>query len=162
MSYKGNLLVFGVIFIIFGQITSQSQTFRTELKALSKGADVILTGKVVKQQSEWTQNKSRIITKTTVQVDEYLKGNLSTGSVVISHPGGEIDGVGELYSHMPEFKDNEEVLVFLKKDKNGTDYKVFSGEEGKVPIVRNKAGQKVTSSNISLNTLKSQIKSYTN
>lgn len=162
MSYKGNLLVFGVIFIIFGQITIQSQTFRTELKALAKGADVILTGKVVKQQSEWAENKSRIITKTTVQVDEYLKGNLSTGSVVISHPGGEIDGVGELYSHMPEFKDDEEVLVFLKKDKNSNDYKVFSGEEGKVPIVRNQAGQKVTSSNISLNTLKSQIKSYTN
>jgi hypothetical protein len=162
MSVKGNLLVLVVFFIIFGQITSQSQTFRTELNALSKGADVILTGKVVKQKSEWTRNKSRIITKTTVQVDEYIKGNLSSGSVVISHPGGEIDGVGELYSHMPEFRDNEEVLVFLNKDKNSPDYKVFSGEDGKLSIVKDKTGKKVTASNIPLSAIKTKIKSYTN
>ena len=162
MTFKGNFFVFLVTFVLFVQFSNHSQTFQTELKSLSKGADVILTGKVTKQQSEWTQNKSRIITKTTIQVDEYLKGNGNNNTVVINHPGGEIDGVGELYSHMPEFKNDEEVLLFLKKEKNSPDYKVFSGEDGKVSIIRNKKGEKVTPSNFSLSTLKKQIKRYTN
>jgi hypothetical protein len=161
MRFTGNFIVLVVFIIFFSQSYNHSQTFQAEIKALSKGADVILTGKVTHQKSEWAENKSRIITKTTIQVDEYLKGNGSNNSVVINHPGGEVDGVGELYSHMPEFQDNEEVLVFLKKDTNSSDYKVFSGEDGKISLISNSAGEKITPSNISLNTLKMQIKSFT-
>lgn len=161
MKLKGNIIVFTVFFIIFFQFNNHSQSFQREIEALSKGSDVVLTGKVIKQESEWTQNKSRIITKTTIQVDEYLKGSAGTGTVVVNHPGGEVDGVGELYSHMPEFKNNEEVLLFLKKDKKSPDFKVFSGEDGKIPLMRNAAGEKVTPSNISLGVIKNRIKSYT-
>lgn len=162
MTFKGNYFVFLVTLIFFIQFSNHSQTFQTEIKSLSKGADVILTGKVTKQQSVWTRNKSRIMTKTTIQVNEYLKGNGNSGSIVVNHPGGEVDGVGELYSHMPEFKNDEEVLLFLKKEKNSPDYKVFSGEDGKISIVKNEKGEKVTPSNLSLSTLKIQIKRYTN
>lgn len=161
MMFKGNFFVFLVTFVLFVQFSNHSQTFQKEIKSLSKGADLILTGKVTKQQSEWTHNKSRIITKTTIQVDEYLKGNGNRNFVVVTHPGGEIDGVGELYSHMPEFKNDEEVLLFLKKEKNSPDYNVFSGEEGKISIVRNKKGEKITPSNLPLGTLKMQINRYT-
>lgn len=162
MRFKGNSIVLVVFIFFFAQSYNYSQTFQAEIKALSEGSDVILTGKVTKQKSEWAENKSRIITKTTIQVDEYLKGNGNNNSVVVSHPGGEVDGVGELYSHMPEFNDNEEVLVFLKKDTNSSDFNVFSGEDGKISLIRNSSGEKITPSNISLNTLKMQIKSYTN
>ncbi len=162
MRFKGNSIVLLIFIIFFAQSYNHSQSFQAEIKALSEGSDVILTGKVTKQKSEWAENKSRIITKTTIKVDEYLKGSENNNSVVVSHPGGEVDGVGELYSHMPEFNDNEEVLVFLKKDNNSSDFKVFSGEDGKISLIRNSSGEKMTASNISLNTLKMQIKSYTN
>ena len=162
MKFKEKIFVFLVLFIFFIQFTNYSQSFQNEVRTLSRGADVILTGKVTNQESEWTQNKSRIITKTTIQVDEYLKGNSHLNTIVINHPGGEVDGVGELYSHMPRFDDKEEVLLFLKKDKNSSEYKVFSGEDGKVSLIRNKKGEQVTASDISLNTIKMQIKSYTN
>ena len=161
MKLKDNFFVFTIFFVLGIQFTGLSQSFKAEVKALAKGADVILTGKVTKQQSEWAQNKSRIITKTTIQVNEYIKGNGTNGFVVINHPGGEVDGVGELYSHMPEFKNDEEVLLFLKKDKKGTDYKVFAGEEGKISLLKNKSGQIMTASKIPLNSLKAEIKSYT-
>lgn len=162
MKFKEKIFVFLVLFIFSIQFTNYSQSFQNEVRTLSRGADVILTGKVTNQESEWTQNKSRIITKTTIQVDEYLKGNSHLNTIVINHPGGEVDGVGELYSHMPRFDDKEEVLLFLKKDKNSSEYKVFSGEDGKVSLIRNKKGEQVTASDISLNTIKMQIKSYTN
>jgi hypothetical protein len=77
--------------------------------------------------------------------------------------GGEVGDVGEMYSHMPRFQDNEEVLVFLKKEDKSTNYKVFNGEEGKINVVMDpKTGEKVTTSNVQIKSLKAQIKSYIN
>jgi hypothetical protein len=161
MKLKDNFIVFTVFFVLFIHFTGLSQTFQAEVKALSKGADVILTGKVTKQQSEWAQNKSRIITKTTIQVSEYLKGNGTSGAIVVNHPGGEVDGVGELYSHMPEFQNDEEVLLFLKKDNKSNDFKVFAGEDGKISLIKDQSGEIMTASRIPLTSLKAEIKSYT-
>lgn len=131
-----------------------------QIKKLSNKADVILTGKVTEKQSSWNASKTRIYTKTTVTVDEYLKGNQTGNSVEIITPGGEVGDIGELYTHMPTFKNNEEVVVFLKKDQQGQTYQVLNGEEGKISVFEDAtSGQKVTSSNVSFNQLKSQIKS---
>ncbi len=141
--------------------SAQKEAFR--IKKLSKGADVILTGKVTQKQSGWNESKTRIYTKTTLQVEEYLKGKNNGKSVEITSPGGEVGEVGELYTHMPRFEDNEEVLVFLKKDAKDTGYKVFSGEEGKITVLHDaKTKEKVTSSNVQIKALKSQIKSFIN
>jgi hypothetical protein len=137
------------------------QTNQSEIKQLSELSDVIITGKVTGQNASWNENKTRIYTQATIQVEEYLKGSNGGSTIVVSYPGGEVDDVGELYSHMPKFENNEEVLVFLKKDKTGSSYKVVSGEDGKISLINDPAtGQKVTTSNIKVNTLKTQIKSY--
>jgi hypothetical protein len=143
----------GYQFNTFGQTAS-------ELKNLTEGADLILTGKVVQQNSSWNEDRSRIYTKATIQVEEYLKGNTNEGSIVVTYLGGEVGEVGELYTHMPKFEDDEEILVFLKRDKRTSSYKVFNGEDGKLSIVYDKTtGKKVTTSNVQINSLKAQIKS---
>jgi hypothetical protein len=140
-----------------------AQQITTELNELSKGADVILTGKVTQQVSSWNENKTRIYTKAVIQVNEYIKGNNFENSVTVKYPGGEVGEIGEMYSHMPSFMDNEEVLLFLKKDKMSTDYKVFNGENGKISVVNDpQSGEKVTTSNVSISSLKAKIKSYLN
>ena len=143
------------------QITSYSQQLSADIENLSKGADVVLTGKVVQQISKWNEDRSRIYTKATIQVEEYLKGNTNEGSIVVTYLGGEVGDVGELYTHMPKFEDDEEILVFLKRDQRSSSYKVFNGEEGKLSIVYDKTtGEKVTTSNLQINTLKAQITSF--
>ena len=133
----------------------------SEIKLLSEKADVILTGKVLKQRSEWNENKTRIHTNVTVEVDEYLKGRIGDKNIVIINPGGEVGDVGELYSHMPSFKNDEEVLLFVKKDKQDMNYKVLNGEGGKLTLYNDKStGEKVTSSNKKISTLKKEIKNY--
>ncbi len=145
----------GYQFNTFGQTAS-------ELKYLSEGADLILTGKVVQQNSSWNEDRSRIYTNATIQVEEYLKGNNNEGSIVVTYLGGEVGEVGELYTHMPKFEDDEEILVFLKMDQRTSSYKVFNGEEGKLKIVYDKTtGEKVTTSNVQINSLKAQIKNFT-
>jgi hypothetical protein len=143
------------------QITSYSQQLSTDIESLSKGADVVLTGKVVQQNSKWNEDRSRIYTDATIQVEEYLKGNTNEGSIVVTYLGGEVGDVGEFYSHMPRFEDDEEILVFLKIDRKTSSYKVFNGEEGKLSIVYDKnTGEKVTTSSVNINSLKAQIKSF--
>ena len=145
----------GYQFNTFGQTAS-------ELKYLSEGADLILTGKVVQQNSSWNEDRSRIYTNATIQVEEYLKGNNNEGSIVVTYLGGEVGDVGELYSHMPKFEDDEGILIFLKRDQRTSSYKVFNGEQGKLSIVYDKTtGEKVTTSNVQINSLKAQIKNFT-
>ena len=153
-----------VTFIISGFLFyGMAQTSQAELKNLSQNADVIITGKVTQQNSGWNENKTRIYTQATIQVDEYLKGGTVGGSVVVSYPGGEVGDVGELYTHTPKFENNEEVLVFLKKDLTSSSYKVVNGEEGKLTVITDaKTGEKITTQNIKVNTLTAQIKNYVN
>jgi hypothetical protein len=151
------IIVGGFFSTSFAQLTS------SEVKSMSKNADLIVTGKVVEQNSNWNENKTRIYTQATIQVEEYLKGNNNSEAVVVSYLGGEVGDVGELYSHMPRFEDNEEILVFLKKDEKSTSYKVLNGEEGKINVIIDpKTGAKVTTSNVQINSIKAQIKSYIN
>jgi len=149
------VIVFSFYSISFAQLTS------SDVESMSKNADLIITGKVVEQNSSWNENNTRIYTQATIRVEEYLKGSNNSGLVIVSYLGGEVGDVGEIYSHMPRFENNEEVLVFLKKDDKSTNYKVFNGEEGKINVVTDpKTGEKVTTSNVQINTLKAQIKSY--
>jgi hypothetical protein len=79
----------------------------------------------------------------------------------VTYPGGEVNGVGELYTHMPKFEKDEDVLVFLKRDEKNMGYRVFDGEEGKLKIIKDKnTGERITTSNVRVEDLKSQIKKY--
>ena len=137
-----------------------SQTVQTSIQNLSEKADIIVTGKVTDQKSEWNSSKDRILTKVTILVDEFLKGSDSHNQIVVTHPGGEVGEVGELYSHMPKFNNSEEVLLFLKKDKQNN-FKVLDGEDGKLTLYHDQVtGEKITSFNEKISSLKNEIKKY--
>ena len=81
--------------------------------------------------------------------------------MVVTYLGGEVGDVGELYTHMPKFEDDEEILVFLKRDERNSNYKVFYGEEGKLTLYRDKiTGERVTSFNKKISSIKKEIKNY--
>jgi hypothetical protein len=62
---------------------------------------------------------------------------------------------------MPRFEDEEEVLVFLKKDDKNKEYKVLNGEEGKITVIADKKSkEKVTGSGVKIDKIKIQIKKY--
>jgi hypothetical protein len=150
-----------IFFSISLHLTVFAQEEALKLKKLSKEADVIVTGKVTQKESSWNDSKTRIYTRTTVEVEEYLKGSNQTSLVEILSMGGEVGEVGEIYSHMPRFEDKEEVLVFLRKDSKSEHYKVSNGEAGKISIFSDdKSEKKKTGLNVSLNELKRQIRGY--
>ena len=159
-SWKFNYLWL-ILFILSISLHAKDNT--SVIKKMSQKADVILSGTVSEKESSWNASKTRIYTRTTIEVEEYLKGTSTGNSVEVWYPGGEVGDVGELYTHMPTFEKNEEVLVFLKKDNDSNIYKVLNGQEGKLGVIEDAStGEKVTSSNFRVTELKSQIKSYLN
>lgn len=140
---------------------TQAQNIDAKLKKITSEADVILTGKVIKQTHSWGKSKSKIYTFVTIEVDDYIKGNQTEKTLIVRHPGGEVDGIGELYSHMPKFRDDEEILLFAEKERGSSTYKVVQGEEGKITIYPDKKkGNKTTLFNKNLEAFKKEIKSY--
>ena len=142
-------------------LPSFAQSESLVIKNLSASADVIVSGKVIQKKSSWNESQTRIYTRTTVQVEEFLKGQGNGNNVEITTPGGEVGDVGELYTHMPTFEHNEEVVVFLNKDAQTNEYKVLNGEQGKIRVQEDPAtGKKVARSTLPLEDLKLQIKNF--
>jgi len=134
-----------------------SQAKPVTIDELAQNSEVVAVGKVTGMRGEWDQNKTRIVTRVTVAVSEYLKGN--AGAVMtITAPGGEVDGVGEWYSHAPRFKTEEQIVVFAEKDKKGS-YRVAGGEQGKLDIKKDaKTSTERVSTQMTLDDFKTQVK----
>ena len=153
------IFVILVLMIIHGTAFAQEEALKIE--KLAQDSELILTGKVIHKESSWNASKTRIYTRTTLQVEERLKGTDNQKSVEITTLGGEVGDVGEIYSHMPRFDENEEVLVFLKKDEDNKSYHVMHGKDGKIRLLSDiKTRKKVTGSNTKLEVLKSKIQGY--
>jgi hypothetical protein len=152
------------VFFILGSILIASQpgilmgqSKRLSTDELSKQAEVVAVGKVSGVKSQWDRNKSRIVTEVTMTVGEYLKGNAG-GVMTITTLGGEVDGVGEWYSHSPRFKDAEDVVVFAKRDRQGH-YRVAGGHEGKFSVRKDeKTGRHIVNELGTLDEFKAKIK----
>jgi hypothetical protein len=154
-----NLIRIFLFFLIFG-FSIYPQEINSTFEKLSKDAEIILTGKVIQQKSNWTEDKSSIYTAVTIQVEEYLKGS-NENTIVVTHPGGEVGEVGEMYTHMPKFKNDEEILLFAVKNKKENTFKVLHGENGKVTLIKDDVtGEKTTSSSIKISELKKNIQKY--
>lgn len=152
-----------ISFLILNGISTLtfSQTIKTDLKTLSVEAELVFLGKVVDQKSNWSSDHSKIYTEVTILVEELIKGSPDQNEIIVRHLGGEVGDVGELYSHMPSFTRDEEVLLFARKESDSNKYKIYSGVDGKITVYTDpNTGEKVTASNRKLSTLKNEVKSY--
>ena len=111
---------------------------RITLEEIARQADVVAVGTVDRLRSEWNGNKSRIQTLVTIRVEQQLKGTPAGGELTVLVPGGEVDGVGEVYSHTDRFRQDEEVVVFAKRDSRGT-LRIATGDRGKLLITHDQS-----------------------
>jgi hypothetical protein len=133
--YTNVVFVLMLAFASLVQAGAQSKSNTPKTDALTKEADVIVVGKVGRVESAWADGKQRIETRVSVSVDETIKGAAAGNALVVVVPGGEVDGVGEWYSHTPRFGQDEDVVLFAKKDSEGK-YRVAGGEHGKFTVTK--------------------------
>jgi hypothetical protein len=117
-----------------GALFGQSKMLTTD--DLTFQADVVAVGNVTAMKAEWNTDRTRIVTRVTVSVREYLKGGGETQMSILT-PGGEIGEIGEMYSGAVRFTNNEEVVVFVKRGAN-RELRLTGGAQGKATITRDK------------------------
>jgi hypothetical protein len=148
----GVLLAAGMI------LSARAQQPSATAEELTGKADLVLVGKVAGVKAAWTNDRSRIVTTVTLAVDQALKGTGLPGTVTIESPGGEIGGVGEWYSHTAQFKKDEDVVVFVKKDREGRLH-VSGGTRGKLTIRRDEqTGTKMVTDGVTLERFSDRVK----
>jgi hypothetical protein len=106
------------VFILF----AASRAFATSVIApsfdeLVNGADLIFTGPVISQHSEWrnTDGKRSIVTIVKFGVEQVHKGRAGV-TVKLQFLGGAIGAVTLDVSDMPKFTQGERVVLFVEKN----------------------------------------------
>lgn len=153
------LLLFSSTLLLLSTTTDNAtaQERKLTLRELAEGAELIVEGKVADMQSEWNEDQTRIYTHVTVNVGQCIKGENTTQSVVVTHMGGEVGEVGEVYSGAARFKKDEEVLLFLNKEEDGR-YKVTGHAQGKYTVTRDEdTNEKMVAKNKPLSEFKNDI-----
>ncbi len=137
---------------------SRSQSRMMTPEDLTRGSDIVAVGKVKELKAEWSAGKKTIVTRVTLDVSEFLKGG-SGQTMVVLVPGGEVDGVGEWYSHTARFTKDEDVVLFAKKS-GISELRVTGGESGKLVITRDpKTGARFVTGGITLDEMTKRVRS---
>jgi hypothetical protein len=83
-----------------------------DLGTLAGEARAIAHGRVVALESRWTDDRRAIETLVTLEVEEYLKGDLGP-AVTLRVPGGDMGPYRSIMLGAPHFVQGEDVIVFL-------------------------------------------------
>ncbi len=84
-----------------------------EFRELVAAAPVIVHGQVVDVRAGWVDGRRSVETFVTVTAADYLKGNLGE-SLTFRVPGGQMGRYRTVFVGAPEFKEGDEVVLFLK------------------------------------------------
>jgi len=82
-------------------------------------ADAILRGRVLQSWPARDSN-GEIVTHTLIGIEEALKGEFSDTSIELVEMGGFFPNEAKGVSGVPQFRQGEDVLVFVKKEKDGS------------------------------------------
>lgn len=111
---------------------AQSSDIRLSVKQLKDTSESVVLARTVKTESYWNDDRSAILTRVTLQVEESLSGS-ATGETVVIVPGGQIGEYLHEVTDMPEFVTGEESVVFLERHSSGVTV-VNGGARGKLEV----------------------------
>ncbi len=146
--YHFILFVSCFLFITFN---AQSLMVNIPLEELTANAEVIVQGKVRKIWSDWNADKTLIHTYVVVELSDLLKGPGQSNQITFRYIGGEVDGIGLAESDTPRLELDEEVILFLAKNKEKY-FRLTGNFQGKFRVERDKLTQKkiVTQTGVSV------------
>jgi len=84
---------------------------------LTRASQTVIMGEVKDVKSQWNEDGSAIVTRATVVVSEAIKGKVRDSRVTVEYKGGEVGEVGMRVSDSPALRKGENVILFLKPDK---------------------------------------------
>jgi len=106
------------------------------------GARAIVRGRVLDVTCAFDDQQGHIYTYITLRVNEVIKGRITSRRIVIKEPGGQVGLRGSLIFGTPQFRRDEEVLLYLDTWNDGS-LRVHQMFLGKFLITRDAASGKL-------------------
>ncbi len=132
------------LFLLFHTASGWALMIKLSTEDLTEKAENIIVGKVVRKECRYDEEGKRIYTYVTISVEEDIKGKSEAKEITIKHLGGEMDDIVMWVSDSPSFKENEEVLLFLKKGKKPEVKEIIGRAQGKFRVKRDEfSGERI-------------------
>jgi hypothetical protein len=125
--------------VLVGLTAGATSIVRQDVPELSRRADAVLRGTVVRTDSRWSGDRRRIFTEVEIRVAETMKGSPGK-TVVVRQPGGVVGKVAQRVDGVASFRQGEEVVVFLAK-KPDDSFVVQGMGQGKFRVERSSDGR---------------------
>ncbi|HEX2443852.1 MAG TPA: hypothetical protein VHJ77_07895 [Vicinamibacterales bacterium] len=101
-----------VLAICTGAVARATVIVPADLTELVAESTAIVHGRVVEVRAEWTEGRRAIESYVTLAAATYLKGHLGE-RVTLRMPGGRLGAFRSIVVGAPEFREGDEVIVFL-------------------------------------------------
>jgi hypothetical protein len=104
-------------------------------------SDAIITGTVTSANSQWGESAGYkgIVTDVAIEITDSAKGGLNIGSTVnLRVRGGQVGNIATIATESPEFKKDQEVLLYLEY-RQDFGYLVVAGRRGKFDVTTDTA-----------------------
>jgi hypothetical protein len=105
-----------------------------------ENASSIILGKCVKTESKLDPTGRWILTYSTFQIESSLKGGAASQITIVT-PGGQVGSIRQETIGIPQFREGDENLVFVKSSKLGPTVLYF--DQGAYEISKDDHGDKV-------------------
>ncbi|MGB7293549.1 MAG: hypothetical protein WBD99_15375 [Thermodesulfobacteriota bacterium] len=114
------LMIFlGTFFVNCSKSYATRELQETTLDVANR-SDNIVVAKCISTESRWNEQGSLIFTYVTFQIQDTVKGNSTDENLTLRFLGGRVGDTVQTVPDMPQFSENEEVMLFLApRNKSG-------------------------------------------
>jgi hypothetical protein len=127
--------------LLLAPVTAEATIFRAvELDQKVENASTIIVGKLLSQQSRWDAGRRNILTYSTFRIDQTLKGQPAQEITIVT-PGGTVDNIAQEIIGVPQFKEGEEHVLFVRNTSAGPTVAYL--EQGDYRVEKNDRGERV-------------------
>ena len=135
-------MVLGFLLLVLALPLAASQFVQLSFDQVARESDLIVRGKVESTFSAWDDAHEVIFTYATIRVNRYFGESTGPDTLVVREVGGTVDGYTQEAIGFPAIRQGENVVLFLSRWDNGSEYRIHAYNQGKF-LVGNRGGSEV-------------------
>src|SRR5215470_6091214 len=106
-------LLLACFMLAFGAVASATTAIMPSDDQMIVASRAIIRGRVLSQQCGFDSRRDIVYTYVTLRVKEVLKGQITSGEIVLKEPGGQVATLGTTFFGSPRFNSGEDVVLYL-------------------------------------------------
>jgi hypothetical protein len=138
-------LVFCALLLALPVLARATVLIPIEFRELVNVSSTIVHGRVTDVRAAWVDGRRSVETFVTIAADEYMKGSLGE-TLTVRVPGGQIGRYRTIFVGAPEFRQGDDVVLFLRSY-NGT-LSIVGVSQGAFRVIADAAGRRLVTTPI--------------